>query len=298
MEENDINLNLYKIFLSVYETKSISKTAERLFVSQPSVSYSIKVLEKTLGVSLFFRKPKGVVPTSMAIELYSYIKNAVDIINSGQRSVKETKELIKGDVYVGVQTHIGRFFLIDYIEKFNKLYPNIKFHIKSKSTNELVKMLEEGEIDVMIDSLPINVVKSSLIVCELLVFNSGFAASPRYLEKIGNRTISIEELTKYPLILPSAGSTTRNELERIALSNNINLNPIIEAYTTEMIVEFTARELGIGYFIKDFVKDYINSGQLAYIPVNEELPKTTLCLVYKNKPLSNTAKKFIEILKG
>lgn len=298
MEENDINLNLYKTFLSVYETKSISKTAEKLFVSQPAVSYNIKMLEKELDVALFSRKSNGVEPTSMAIELYSYIKSAVEIINSGQRSVKETKALLQGNIYLGVQTHIGKFFLVEYIQKFHNLYPNITFHIKSKSTSELVKMLEEGEIDIMIDSLPINSEKSKLIVCELDTFNSAFAASPKFASIIGTKTITLKELSKYPLILPSIGSSMRSELERVAINNDAHLHPLIETYTTEMIIEFVKKEMGIGYFIKDFIKDYMTKGKLIYIPIKEDLPKKTVCLAYKDKPLSNTANRFIEILKS
>ena len=70
---NNIDYNLYKIFIHLYEQKSISKVAMTLYVSQPAVSYSLKELENQLGYSLFFRNSKGIEPTVEANELYSYI---------------------------------------------------------------------------------------------------------------------------------------------------------------------------------------------------------------------------------
>ena len=70
---NNRDFNLYKIFLTLYDLKSISKTANKLYVSQPAISYSLKELESQLGYSLFYRNSKGIVPTIEAIELYSYI---------------------------------------------------------------------------------------------------------------------------------------------------------------------------------------------------------------------------------
>ena len=73
--------------MKVYELKSISKTAEELYVSQPSVSYSIKELEKQLEVNLFNRKAKGVEPTLEAEKLYYYISNALNIIHIGESKI-------------------------------------------------------------------------------------------------------------------------------------------------------------------------------------------------------------------
>ena len=79
------DFNLYKIFLTLYEQKNISKTANILFVSQPAISYSLKELEDQLGYSLFYRNSKGIEPTLEAKELYSYISTAFNIIAAHTR---------------------------------------------------------------------------------------------------------------------------------------------------------------------------------------------------------------------
>ena len=67
--QRNIDLNLYKVFIKVYELKNISKASEALFVSQPSISHSIKELENQLNIKLFYRNSKGVEPTPEAKKL-------------------------------------------------------------------------------------------------------------------------------------------------------------------------------------------------------------------------------------
>ena len=85
--------NLYKIFLYLYEEKSISRTASKLYVSQPAISYSLKELENQLGYTLFYRNSKGIEPTLEAKELYGYISTAFNILNDAEEHIKNLNQL-------------------------------------------------------------------------------------------------------------------------------------------------------------------------------------------------------------
>ena len=130
----NIDLNLYKTFCAVVENKSFSKAAEKLFISQPAISYNIKELEKNLNVKLFYRISKGVMPTSEGEKLYYYIKSAYDFIYLGEQSIKDSQKKPNGNIRIGVPTHIGISYLSNKIESFYKKYPNIKFYIQNRST--------------------------------------------------------------------------------------------------------------------------------------------------------------------
>lgn len=101
---HNFDLNLYKIFYTVAGTKSISKAAEILYVSQPAVSYSIKTLEEALGGKLFFRTPKGVELTPEAEKLYASVKNSYHSLSIGEKLFTEDKNLATGDLYVRMQS--------------------------------------------------------------------------------------------------------------------------------------------------------------------------------------------------
>ncbi|MFU2364041.1 MAG: LysR family transcriptional regulator, partial [Clostridiales bacterium] len=165
MEElNNIDLNLCKSFVAVAKSGSISKAAEMLYVSQPAVSRNIKILEDRLECKLFNRTAKGVELTADAQKLMYYMENAYNTIKTGFKVLNDSNDLLKGEVRIGVPTHICIFLVSDIIEAFNKNYPGIKFSIVNRSTTEMVDMLEKRELDLIIDSYPIESSREDIVV--------------------------------------------------------------------------------------------------------------------------------------
>ena len=281
--------NLYKIFLYLYEEKSISKTASKLYVSQPAISYSLKELENQLGYTLFYRNSKGIEPTEEAKELYGYISNAFSILNEAEEHLKKINTLSTGNIRLGITPQLGMFCIIDCISKFKRKYPGIKFEIISKTSEELLEMLENRKIDIMIDTLPIiskKNIKKSIIsrVPGCFVYN-------RDLNKDINIE-NLEDLNKYKLILPSYNMKIRTKLDEYMESNNIDLNPEIEADTREAILDMVKDGLGIGYLIDDSKEDT----ELENVNFNNSLPIIDICCVYIEDFLTTAAKKFIEMI--
>lgn len=97
---NNFDLNLYKVFYTVAQTKNISKASEILYVSQPAISYSIKTLEKSLGNKLFYRTSKGVQLTPEAEKLYVYVKDGFSSFSMGEKVFMEDKNLTTGDLNI------------------------------------------------------------------------------------------------------------------------------------------------------------------------------------------------------
>ena len=109
----NIDYNLYRIFLYLYEEKSISKTANKLYVSQPAISYSLKELEQQLGYTLFYRNSKGIEPTIEAKELYGYLSCAFNIIKNAEEHITNLNHLEKGTIHIGVRSYLVVYFLED-----------------------------------------------------------------------------------------------------------------------------------------------------------------------------------------
>lgn len=146
----NFDLNLYQIFCCVAETKSITKAAEQLVVSRQAVSYSIKQLESALGGQLFFRSVKGVELTPEAEELYQHIKQSLEMISIGERIFKENNGLLHGTINIGCNPELFENCLYPYVDKFFKLYPNIKMNIISKPIGDLLKMFKEHKLDLIV----------------------------------------------------------------------------------------------------------------------------------------------------
>ena len=298
MEEiNNIDLNLYRIFLCVAECGSISKASELLYVSQPAVSYSIKTLESKLDCKLFNRTAKGVEMTAEANKLVYYIQSAYNILSTGIKMLNDSTELINGEIRIGVQTHVGTFLLSKYIEKFNEKYPGIKFSITNKSKNEMIEMLEKRMLDLVIDTYPITTTREEVVISELVKIQNYFVGNKKYKELSKRRNIPIEDLQKYPLLLPPMNTSTRQFLEK-RIGNRIKkLDPLIEVPTTEVMLDLVIRGLGIGYFSKPSVEKLIREGVLNKINVDIDVPKNTICVAYIDEFLTSAPKRFLELIR-
>lgn len=300
MEElNSIDLNLCKTFLAVAKSGSISKAADILFVSQPAVSHNIKMLEDRLECKLFNRTTKGVELTADAEKIMYYIENAYNTLKTGFKLLNDSNDLLKGEIRIGVPTHICIFLVSDIIESFNKNYPGIKFSIVNRSTAEMIDMLEKRELDLIVDSYPIESSREDITLIDLLETDNCFVASNKYTNLLNNnRVISISELSQYPLLLQQEKTSTRKALDSIKTESMGKFEPNIEVATTEVMLDLVRKGLGIGYFTRMSVIDKLQSGELIELPISEELPKTKIGIVYIKDFLTNAPKKFVEVIKN
>ncbi|HIS17449.1 MAG TPA: LysR family transcriptional regulator [Candidatus Coprovivens excrementavium] len=291
---NNTDYNLYKIFLYLYEQKSISKTANLLYVSQPAISYSLKELENQLGYTLFYRNSKGIEPTMEAKELYSYISTAFNIVKSGEDHIKSLNSLNVGCIRIGTPSFIGVFYLSSFIADFRKLYPGIKFEIISRSTSDMVEMLETRKIDLIVDTLPIPTTKKSVKKIALTRLQNCFAYNNKVFTDINIK--NVEDLKNYPLILPSATASIRLKLDEFMEARNAKLYPVIESWTTEMMLEMVRRGVGIGYFVKNVIDIQNDKDDFNVITFNNELPVVDVCAVYVEDFTTTALNKFIDFL--
>ena len=186
----------------------------------------------------------------------------------------------------------------ELLEKFNEQYPGIKFSIVNKSTNEMIKLLEKRELDLIVDSYPIESKREDVTISELFEIDNCFVANEKYLGIIeNNKKIKIESLNKYQLLLPPKGTSTRDMLEETIKEKVGEINALIDVPTTEVMLDLVKRGMGIGYFSKNAVERYINSGRLYEIPVDCSLPKTIICMAYVENFLTSAPKEFCNIIK-
>ena len=291
--KSDINLNLYKIFYEVALSESISDASKKLFITQSAVSKAIKKLEEDLNTNLFYRNSKGVKLTEKGEELLFYFDEAFNNLVTAERTMTESKTLNKGKISIGVPSQIGSFYIFEDITNFHKKYPNIEITIISKTTTQLLKLLERHEIDFIIDTSPINTKIDNIIIQPLIEVKNCFVAKSDTSIDI-DKIKTIKDLANYPLVLPIKGTDNRKQLDKVFEKNNVELNNVINIHTSEMIAGSIKKDLGIGYIIYDVIKDNVENGEFKIIDIKEKLPKITINLVYSEKYLTIAPKFFIE----
>ena len=293
---NDIDLNLYKIFYVVATIGNITKAAEQLYISQPAVTKSIKQLETSLGGTLFIRTKKGVVLTEEGKIFYEYVKNILEEVKNAQNKFNSLVHLEEGRIHIGASATVTKHYLMPYIEKFHELYPNIDIEITNELTTNLIKDLRNGYIDLLVTNLPMKG-NNDLNIENCAKLHDSFACSTKYMEKIKG-DISIHDILNYKIVTQKEPSNTRAFLNEYMKNNGIDFKPDIEIVSYNLVVEFVKAGFGVGYVTKEFIKEELENGELFEIKVTPKIPTRDLGIVtLKNNVLNFASSKFIELIK-
>ena len=292
----NIDFELYRIFYTVANHKNITKASEELNISQPAISKSIKNLEEQLGGQLFVRTKRGVILTEEGKEFYNYIKQAIEYISNAENKFTELINLETGCIKIGISTTLTKEFLLPYLEEFHRLYPKIDIQIITNMSSELFPKLRNGLIDIIILNLNEKNYGQDINITKCKKITDCFVANKTFKDLI-NKEISIKELNKYPLILQSKGSNTREFLDDFAKENNTILKPNIELASYSLVVEFAKIGLGIGYATNNYVKEELKNQELYEIKLKEKIPSRYIGIATSNNHLPNfSTKKLIEII--
>lgn len=291
------NLSLYRIFIEVAKSGSISSAAKRLFVTQPAVSNGVAQLESALGTMLFFRTSRGINLTPEGELLYGYISSAFNYIEAGEDKLRDINGLNSGVLRIGASDMTLEFFLIDYIERFNEDYPKIKLSITNNSTSATLKALRNGQIDFCVisepaelesdvEAIPVRTINDILVCSNSAKFDGLFR---------DGEAAELSRLADYPLIMLDHGTSTRKYIEAHFRSSGVpDLEPSIELAQNDLVLQFALRGIGAAFIVDDFARPYLESGELRKVKLNKPVPPRQFLLTRLKKiPLSAAPKKFI-----
>ncbi len=289
------NLEYYKVFYYVAKAGNISQAAQQLAISQPAVSQAIKQLETLLGVKLFRRVSKGVKLTGEGLLLFSHVEKGYEQIELGVQKVRRMQNLELGEIRIGASDMTLQFYLLPYLERFHERYPDIKVIVTNAPTPETLRFLEEGRIDFGIVSTPFEQV-SDVEIMTVREIEDIFVAGRKFTS-YKNRTLDLQELEALPLIFLEKNTSTRSYMDKYLEKNGVKVQPEFELATSDMIVQFAHRNLGVGCVVRDFAKEYLEAGQLFELRFNKMIPKRQFCVVKSTKlSLPVAAKRLWEIL--
>ncbi len=294
----NIDLNAYKTFYLVAKYKSFTRASQELFISQPAVTQTIKKLEDQLDIELFKRSANGAITLTPAGEVvYYYAEKIFNLVIANKKVIDRARDASFEIINVGVPTHIGAFYLAKYLRVFNDKYPNVKFNIINKKSDEMIAMLKTRLLDVVIDTNMGEYKDDLIATSKILDLTSCFVCGEKYKNLSKNEKMDIRELLKYPMILPGETTTNRKMIDCSFKEKGIVLNPLIEANSSSISRQLIINGLGIGWMIKDFIQDDINKGFLYELNVDFEPILTPVSIAYNKKFNHDIIKEFVKIFK-
>lgn len=290
------NLEYYKVFYYVAAYKSLTVAAGKLNVSQPAVSQAIRQLETSLGVKLFKRASRGVEMTREAAVLFEYVKRAINELEAGESKLREVLNLNEGEVRIGASDMTLRFFLLPYLEKFHELFPKIKISVTNAPTPETVENLRNHSVDFAVASTPF-AFPEFVDVFPVKKIEDTFVAGRRYL-RLKNKTLDIQELEKLPIVALEKNTTSRRFMDDFLKERGVIIKPEFELATSDMIVEFTVKNLGIGCVMKDFATEKLEDGTLFELRFRDLFPKRDIAVLTDNRSaLSPASRALFDLIK-
>lgn len=292
----EVNFELYKVFYQVSSARSFSIAAERLFISQSAVSQNIKNLEQKLGVQLFLRKGRELKLTREGEWLYGHVQQAYNLFKTAESKINEFNNLETGEVRIGASDTVCRYFLLPYLQKFNRMYPKVKIHFVNRTSSQLREILKEGSIDFSVVTLRAGEEGENIRV--LTTVEDVFVASSRF-SPLKGRITPLKELASYPLLMLEKTSTTRESFEQFLREKSIDLQPEMELESMDLLVEFAKIGLGVAYVLKDSIQEAVYRSLLFIVRTEEKLPIRRLGLITRDRvPVSQSAGRFMSLIAG
>ena len=292
------NLSSYRIFYAVANTGNISKAAKELYISQPAISKSIQKLEENIGVKLFDRSSMGVTLTPEGELLYTHVKSAFETLTLGEDKLRRSIALGVGNLSIGVSSTLCKYILLPYLRDFIKKYPHINISIACHSTNQTLKLLEEGKLDIGLIGRP--EVFKDIDFYPLREIEDIFVAAKDYLRNLKIRGVEKQYiLQSSTLLLLDKENMTRQYIDGYFQSSHIMIQDMIEVSNMDLLIEMSKIGLGVGCVIRDFVQTELTDGTLVEIPLTVPISKRFIGFAYKKDArISKSLKHFIDFYEG
>ncbi|WP_341281877.1 LysR family transcriptional regulator [Paenibacillus sp. FSL H8-0537] len=292
------NLEWYRIFLHTARCKNLTRAAQELHITQPSVSYAIKQMEDALQLKLFHRLSKGVELTEEGRALQGYVEQSFSMLDSAQKHLQNMKLLSEGEIRIGASDSLIKHLLLPQLNAFHRDYPGIRIRLSHGKTPDITQRLREGDIDCAIIHLPIN--DSQLNIQTLAVLEDCFVVGEAYAElargSAANGALTMQQLAELPLLLLSPGSSTREFVEQWFAGKGQAVKPDIELGSIDLLAQFARLGYGAAFISRSFVQEELNNGMLYEVFVEDPLPPRSIGLaVRQDRKLSVAAERFVEM---
>lgn len=285
-----MNIRHLRIFITVADCGKMSTAAEKLFISQPSVSQAIKEIEDYYSIKLFERLSKKLYITENGELLLKYARHIVKSFDEMEANLKNVGESIS--LRIGATITVGTCMLNKIISRYEKENKNITTKVVVNNTNVIEKMILNSELDIGIveGRIDNNDIIKIPIYNDKLVLVSGKNHDFYY-----KKEISIKELVGQNIISREEGSGARDSFHRILDEYNIDVNLKWSSTNTEAIKNAVIAGQGLAVLSTLIIENEVKNGILRIIPIKEiDISREIFVAYHKNKFISSYLNKFIK----
>ncbi|UNP85252.1 LysR family transcriptional regulator [Staphylococcus equorum] len=271
-----LELRHMQYFVEVVKQKSMTKAAAKLFITQPTISNTIRLLEKELEVTLFNRYKNQIYLTDAGEAFFFQCKEMLKMYENIPNELSNLLELKSGHLKIGIPTIINIRRLIKLISQFHDSYPNVTFQLFENGSKKIENDIYYGDLDMGITVLPTNhKIFSTFTFLEeklKLVVHKDHPLSDK-------DTIDIEDLEHQEFILFNSDFYLNDKIKNTCRNYGFNPNIIFETTQWSFIEEMLINNMGI-CILPEGILDLLDK-DLKAININEPSMKWELAIIWR-----------------
>ena len=285
-----MELRVLRYFLTLAREENISKAAEALYITQPTLSRQLAELEKELGAQLFIRGKRGITLTEEGMLLRRRAEEIAELEDKVQREFRERGEILSGNIAIGAAETNAAAILPDAIAKFRNKYPGVTFDMQTDTAEHVKERIDRGLLDIGLLVEPGDIEKYEFMRlgigdrCGVLMNADSPLAQKEYvtaddlagLPVVANRRAEVQSFYRNAL------GEAYNKLNVVATFNLINNAAL-----------FALKNLGYVITLEGTVRHYENP-RLCFRPFRPEIQQSTFIIWKKYQPTTRAVRKFIE----
>lgn len=297
----NVNLDYYKVFYYVAKYGKISLAAERMYVSQPAITQTIKRLEEQLGTVLFNRNRDGIELTNEGKLLYEITSSNIENLENAEYKFSKYENLEEGIVRLCIGININKKNLFTAIERFSKQFPKIRIDISTDTPNVALRKIVNGELDFGFYFTPFKHDEKNILITDIGDVHYVFAMSKKYAKENNVKISKVKDLENYTFIFSREGSSRKEIAEKIypelkEIKTNIALT------SEKMKKDFLMRDMGIVCILKEEIEEELKDGTVELIKFksktkDEDIKGDIGMITLKKDYMSFATKKLYEYIK-
>lgn len=291
-----MTLTELKYLVAVADEQHFGRAAERSFVSQPSLSASIKNIEQELGVRVFERSKRGVTLTDVGADIVAQARRTLEEAARVKTVAKQGKNQLRGVLRLGIIHTIAPYLLPQLVMALRKSAPQMPLDIEENMTANLDRLLKAGEIDVAVLALPY---EAAGVTVEPLYDEAFQVVVPARHAFARRRVLPIDEIDAGDLLLLPVGHCLRDQVLGACTEFSRAPPPGRLGNSLETLRSMVASGLGISVLPATALTERYRTPLVKAIPFAEPRPKRRVAIAWRSgfaRP--NAVRKIAEAIRG
>ena len=290
-----MDLHQLRGFYEIARTRSFTRAADKLFLSQPAISLQIKALEDELGKALFDRKRREIRLTEAGEVLFKYVQQIFDGLEDARNEIAALDKEVSGRLVVGTSDTNCTYILPDVLEEFRRCYPGVDLDIRNRISPEIANLVATDEVDIGLVTLPVR--HRDVQEHSLLERQDVLICRPDH--RLGGRKrMRLADIRPFPLLVLERGSTSRQLLDAALVKGHVCPLIAMELGGIEVLKRFVEIGLGLAVVPQVAIAAEVERGQLHAIRLTGLPASRVGWIERRGRMRSAAASAFIELIEA